>query len=205
MNKKGIIAVVVIIVLVVLGYMVFSGKSSTTVANPSATNPSTVNPSTNTAPAAALPSGVTKDTTDSVLMSRLAGVSVNAAETGSRVALVGGKAQFSTNGAPGSIAIGNIATETTFGGSSYVFATLGVTTGTQTYQYAVLFSDDNGTLTDQSYDVIGSGVQITSLRADQISGGLVVTVSFTDASGASHSKILVVENGAFNPAKDISL
>ena len=211
MNKKGIIAIVVVIVVVLAGYMIWGGKSSTSVTtNPSTPNqavnqPSSNTPDNNAAPTVSLPAGVTKDTTDASLMTRLSSVSVDAAETGSRIALVNGKAQFSTGSVQSSIALGNIATETTFGGASYVFATLGVSTGDSNSQYAVLFSDNNGTLTDQSYDLIGSGVQVTGLRADQISGGLVVTVTFTDASGAAHSKILVVENGAFNPAKDISL
>ena len=201
MNKKGIITIVVIVILIIIGYMVWGGKSSTVANNP-ATAPAG---QTSTTPAATLPAGVTKDTVDSTLLGRLQGVSVSAAESGSRVALVNGKAQFTTDGVTGSIALGDVAVAASFGGSNYVFATLGVASAGSTSQYAVLFTDANGTLADQSYDLIGTGVQVTGLRADQISGGLVVTVSFKDASGATHSKILVVENGMFDSAKDISL
>ncbi|HVT75133.1 MAG TPA: hypothetical protein VHD69_01790 [Candidatus Paceibacterota bacterium] len=198
MNKKGIIAVIVIIILVVVGYMVWGGNGSTAVNNP-VTTPVEV------------PTGVTKDTfapvtaenTDTSLIGRLKSVSVSAAETGSRVALVNGKAQFSSDGVKGSIALGDTAVEATSGGAKYAFTTIGVTTGGKTYQYAVLFTDMNGTLADQSYDLIGSDITISGIRADEVSGGLVVTAAYKQGSTAKN-KIMVVENGVFNPAKDIN-
>ncbi|HVU06449.1 MAG TPA: hypothetical protein VHE10_01505 [Candidatus Paceibacterota bacterium] len=198
MNKKGIIAVIVIIILAVAGYMVWGGKGSSTVSNPVVTTPVEV------------PEGVTKDTfapvtadtADTSLLGRLKNVSVSAAETGSRVALVNGKASFNADGVKGSIALGDTAVEASMGGSKYVFTTIGVTTGPTTYQYAVLFTD-NGTLADQSYNLIGSNVTVTGIRADEVSGGLVVTVAYKQG-GTAKNKIMVVENGAFNPAKDIN-
>lgn len=202
MNKKGIIVIIVIIILVIAGYMIWGGKGSTSVSNTPADTSSAPVPAGVTKDTFA---PVTKDTVDTSLLGRLKSASVSAAETGSRVALVGGKAQFSSDGVKGSIALGDVAVAHTLGGVNYVVTTLGVTTAGSTYQYAVLFTDANGTLTDQSYDVIGSGATVTGVRADEVSGGLVVTVSYKDSKGATHSKILVVENGAFNPVKDINL
>ncbi|MBX4209194.1 hypothetical protein KW799_00640 [Candidatus Parcubacteria bacterium] len=201
MNKKGIIAVVIVI-LAIAGFVVWGGKGSSTVVN---------NPVGET-PAANVPAGVTKDTyapvtkdtADTSLLGRLKSASVAAAETGSRVALANGKAQFSAEGVKGTVTIGDIAVAKTVGGANYVVTTLGVNTGGSTYQYAVLFTDKNGTLTDQSYALIGSGTVIKGVRADEISGGLVVTITYT-AAGKNKTKILVVENGLFNSAKEINL
>jgi hypothetical protein len=201
MNKKGIIILVVIIVLVVIGYMIWGGNGSTVTNTPAPSNDTSVPAGVDKSDFAP----VTKDTTDSSLITRLRASSVSAAETGSRVALVNGKAQFSSEGVKGSIALGDVAVSHTFGGINYAITTLGVTTGGTTYQYAVLFTDKNGTLTDVSYDLIGSGITVTGVRVDEVAGGLVVTASFKDGSGKSRSKIMVVENGVFNPAKDINL
>jgi hypothetical protein len=203
MNKKGIIAAIVVIILVIGGYMLWGGKSSSTSYAPSgATATVTLPGGATTSKDAFAP--VTKDTADASLVGRLKSVSVSAAETGSRVALVDGKAQFDAGGSKGSLALGDIAVEATLGSVKYAFTTIGVAVGGVTYQYVVLFTDDNGALTDQSYDVLGQGVQVTGLRADALADGLAVTATFKYAAGNPHSKILVVENGAFNPAKDVS-
>ncbi len=200
MNKKAIISVVVIIVLIILGYLIWGGKSSIPagVGAPEGTTSTT----TTTTTTAFAP--VTADNTDSALLARLQNISVSAAETGSRVALVNGKASFDSGSVKGTAALGNIAVETTVGSTSYVFTTLDITLGGSDYQYAVLLDDTNGVLTDDSYDLIGQNVSITGLRADQISGGTVVTISFMDAQKNLHGKALVVENGAFVPSKDIN-
>jgi hypothetical protein len=207
MNKKGLMAVVVIIILVVGGYLVW-GKGSTTVSNGGSV--------TNEVPAN-IPAGVTKDTyapvtkttADTTLIDRLKNVSVSAAETGSRVALVNGKAQFASDGVKGTISLGDIAVSKTIGGASYVIATLAVNSGgTSASQYAVLFTDKAGSpLADSSYALIGAGAQVTGVRADEVAGGFVVTVNYTLPTSGSRTltKILVVENGAFNSAKEINL
>lgn len=206
MNKKGLIAVIVIIILVIVGYLVW-GKSSSSVPATSTGNGSAVTGDTTT-----LPAGVTKDTfapvtkatADTTLLGRLKGTSVAAAETGSRVALVNGKAQFSADGAKGTITLGDIAVSKTVNGAGYAVATLAVTTdGSAPVQYVVLFQDNGTTLTDASYALIGSNAQITGLRADEVTGGLLVTVTYT-VGGKSMTKILTVENGAFNSAKEIN-
>ncbi|HEU0080835.1 MAG TPA: hypothetical protein VFQ72_02330 [Candidatus Paceibacterota bacterium] len=204
MNKKGIIAVIVVILLIIIGYKVWGGGAPSTVTNGTDTQA----PGTTTIPAGVTKdtyAPVTKDSVDTSLLGRLKGASVAAAESDARVALVNGKAQFSSDGVKGSIALGDIAVSKTVGGATYAVTTLGITTGGSTSQYAVLFNDQSGTLTDKSYALIGTGVKIAGLRADEVSGGFVVTVSYTDASGKAHSKILVVEKGAFNAAKEINL
>jgi len=200
MNTKGIIAVIVIIILAVIGYKVWGGNSSTV------TNSGTEAPVT-------IPAGVTKDTyapvtkdtADTSLVDRLKASSVSASETGTRVALVNGKAQFSEEGVKGTITLGDIAVAKSFGGANYAITTIGVASGAAITQYAVLFQDQSGALVDKSYAVIGANAKVTGLRADEIAGGLVVTVSYTDATGKSRSKILVIEGGVFNSAKEINL
>ncbi|HEU5114350.1 MAG TPA: hypothetical protein VFT82_01130, partial [Candidatus Paceibacterota bacterium] len=157
MNKKGIIAIIVIIIIVVAAYFIWGGKGSTTVTNDQGT--ATVQVPAGVTKDTFAP--VTKDTADATLLGRLKGVSVAAAETGSRVALVNGKAQFDADGVKGALALGDVAVEATYNGTTYAFTTLGVTLGSKTYQYAVLFTDTNGTLADQSYDLVGSGIQVT--------------------------------------------
>lgn len=210
MNKKGIIALVVIIVLVVVGYMVWGGKG-TTVTNETGSQPSKETPKE-------VPAGVSKDdfapvtksTTDTSLLGRLKTASVAASETGTRVALVDGKASFSEDGVKGTIALGDVAVEKTVDGVKYVVTTLAVTSAGATNQYVVLFEDKNGSLTDKSYAVVGTKATVTGVRGDVVSGNgssqLVVSVTYTDAgSKAARTKILVVENGMFNPAKEINL
>ena len=207
MNKKGLIAVIIIVVLVVIGYLVW-GKGSNTASNPAMGTDTT----DTTGTTATLPAGVTKDsfapvtksTVDTSLIGRLKSVSVAAAETGSRVALVDGKAQFSTEDGKGTITLGDIAVSKTVGSTGYAVATLGVTSGSSAAaQYAVLFQDNNGTLSDSSYALLGIGAQVTGLRADEVTGGLIVTVNYT-VSGKAKTKILSVDNGAFNSAKEIN-
>jgi hypothetical protein len=202
MNKKGIIILIVIIILVVVGYKVFGGTGSGTASNSPVDTSSVV-----------IPAGVTKDTyapvtaatADTSLVTRLKSVSIAAAETGARIALVNGKAQFSVEGVKGSAVLGDIAIAKTIGGVNYAVTTFGVTSGNSTYQYAVLFQDANGTLSDKSYALVGLGATITGLRADDVTGAVVVSVSFKDVSGKAHTKILVIENGEFNSAKEINL
>lgn len=202
MNKKGIIAVIVIIVVVIIGYKVWGGGTASTVTN-----------SDTGTPAVTVPAGVTKDTyapvtgatADTSLVARLKSSSIAAAETGTRIALVNGKADFSAEGVKSSVTMGDIAVAKTFGGADYAVTTFGVMSGNSTTQYAVLFQSQGGTLSDKSYAVVGEGAKITGLRADEVSGGFVVSVSYTDVKGKTHTKILVVEDGAFNSAKEINL
>lgn len=204
MNKKGLIGLIVAVVVVIIAYMVWGG-SSVSVSN--SYNETTTKVPTGVTKDAYAP--VTKTTADVSLMSKLQNVSVSAAETGSRVALVNGKATFSSEGVKGTIILGDIAVKKTVGGVSYVIATLGVNAGgANPSQYAVLFTDKSGSpLSDSSYALIGSGAKITGVRADEVSGGFVVTVTYTlpTSSGRTLTKILVVENGEFNSAKEINL
>ncbi len=200
MNKKGIIAVIVLIIVVIVGYKAWGGSSA------SVTNTGSEAP-------VSVPAGVTKDTyapvtastADTSLLGRLKSASVAAAETGTRVALVNGKAQFAAEGVKGTITLGDIAVAKSLGGANYAVSTIGVASGSAITQYAVLFQDQNGVLVDKSYAIIGSNAKVTGLRADEIAGGLVVTVSYTDMTGKSRSKILVIEGGEFNSAKEINL
>lgn len=208
MNKKGIIVLIVIIVLVVVGFLVWGGDDTSVVNN------NTNEPSTNTE----VPAGVDKEdfapvtsaTTDTSLLGRLKTVSVSAAETGTRVALVNGKASFTEGSVKGTITLGTVAVSKTISGVNHVLATLAVNSGTAaTWNYVVLFEDKNGTLTDKSYAPIGDRVEITGVRADEVSDGkggsqMVVSVSYKE-SGKARTKILVVENGVFNPAKEITI
>jgi hypothetical protein len=216
MNKKGIIVAVVVIILVVIGITSFGG-SNTSVTNPGESSGEN-----------AVPDGVSKDTyapvtkdsTDTSLLGRLKSASVAAAETGSRVALVNGTAKFADGSVKGTITLGDIAVEKEVAGIKNVLTSLSVNTGgSGTYKYVVLFEDRSGSLTDKSYALIGDRVVITGIRADVVSDAsgksqLVVSVSYLDhdqgeplsaAPTVPRTKILVAENGSFNPAKEISL
>ncbi|MDE1874647.1 MAG: hypothetical protein KGI79_01330 [Patescibacteria group bacterium] len=202
MNKKGIITLVIIIVLVIIGYAIWGGKGSQNPYAGTTTQPGqTVSSST-----AAAFAPVTSGTTDTSLLGRLKSASVAASETGTRVALSNGTAQFSGGGVSGTVTLGSIATETTVNGVGYAFTTIDVkSNGGADYTYVVLFQDSNGSLTDQSYAVLGKGVTVTGLRVDQTTQGLVVTATYNDSTGASKTKIMVVTNGQFDPSKEINL
>jgi hypothetical protein len=205
MNKKGVIAIIVIIILVVIGYSIWGG-SSTSVSNETGTNTPVVVPEGVTKETFA---PVTKDTTNTTLIGRLKSASVSATESGNRAALSNGTAKFTEGSVKGTITLGDVATEKTVGGVKYVLAPITVDTGGSAYQYVVLFEDKNGSLTDKSYSVIGTNAKVTGIRADEVSDAsgkpqLVVSISYTQ-SGASRTKLLVVENGIFNPAKEINL
>lgn len=216
MNKKGVFTVIVIIVLILIGYMIWGGKGSTV------TNDNTNATTTTDGGGVSRDDfkSTDKDSTNTTLLGRLKSASVSAAESGTRVALSNGKAQFSSEGVKGTITLGDIAIEKTVGNAKYVMTTLAVNSGgSGTFQYVVLFEDKDGTLTDKSYSLIGDRVKITGLRADDVSGvsggsGLVVSVSYLDHDKGEplasqptvpRTKILVVENGDFNPTKEINL
>jgi len=204
MNKKGILTIVVIIVLVIIGYYAFGSKPSTTVENTTGT------PEVK----ADVPAGVTKDTyapvtkdsTDNALLGGLRSTSVSVTEDGSKVTLANGKADFTVSGssAKGSVVMGDIAIPKAVGDRNDIITSLVVTAGTTRTTYVVLFDNTNNVLSDKSYAVIGSGAVITGLRADDIAsdGDYVVSVSYKDAKGA-HTKLLVVANGEFNLSKSV--
>lgn len=204
MNKKGILIVVVLIVLAVIGYYAMGSKTDTTVENTGAP----------TEPVAEVPAGVTKDTyapvtkdsTDTSLVSRLNSVSVGVTEDGTKITLAGGKADFTVSGSSvkGAVAMGDVAITKTVGSRTDVLATLTVSTGSTKTAYVVLFDDKAGALSDKSYAVIGAGATITGMRADDIAseGDYVVSVSYKDSKGA-HTKLLVVDRGEFNLAKSV--
>lgn len=198
MNKKGLLAVIVIIIVIIAGYK-FMGGSSTV--NNTGETP-TVIPEGVTKDTYA---PVTKDTVDTSLLGRLKSASVAASEDGTRVAFVNGTAQFTADGVKGSVTLGDIAIAKKIGTTDYAVTTFGVTSGKTTSQYAVLFLDSNGTLTDKSYALIGVGAKITGLRADDVADGTVVSVSYKGDDGKAHTKILVIEKGEFNGAKQIDL
>lgn len=214
MNKKGIIVFIVIIILGVIAVMAFTGSDS------SVSNPVTGTPGTSTD----APDGiskdtyapVTKDSTDSSLLGRLKSASVSASESGARVALVNGTAKFSEENVKGTITLGDIAVEATTGSSKYAITSLSVNSGgSGTFRYVVLFEDKDGTLTDKSYVLIGDRVNITGIRADVVSGDqIAVSVTYLEhdkgealssAPTIPRTKILIVEGGIFNPAKEITL
>lgn len=219
MNKKGIIAALVVIVLVIVGFTAFNGDKS--MAPSVSTNSSEVS---NTAPEGVTKSDyapVTKDSTDATLLSRLGKTSVGVSEDGTRIALSNGTASFSITGssAKGSAAIGDIAIEKTKGPRKDVITTLSVNNGgSGTYTYVVLFEDNAGaSLTDKSFALVGDRVSVTGIRADEVSDSTIdyiVSVSYLDRKAGeplsvkptvARTKILVVENGAFNQAKEINL
>lgn len=203
MNKKGILIVIVLIVLAVVGYYAMGSKTGTTVENAGTPEP-----------VAEVPAGVTKDTyapvtkdsTDTSLVTRLKSVSVGVTEDGTKITLAGGKADFTVSGssAKGSVAMGDVAITKTVGSRTDVLATLTVSTGSTKTSYVVLFDDRAGVLSDKSYAVMGTGVTVTGMRADDIAseGDYVVSVSYKDAKG-THTKLLVVDGGEFNLAKTV--
>ncbi|MBI5134402.1 MAG: hypothetical protein HZA81_03415 [Candidatus Taylorbacteria bacterium] len=218
MNKKGIIALVVIIVLAIVGYMVWGGSETTVNNEPAGGSNEPIE----------VPEGVskddfapvTKDTTDTSLIGRLKVASVAAAETGTRVALANGKASFSEGDVKGTITLGDVAVEKEVGGTKYVIADLAVNSGgSGTFKYVVLFEDSKNVLTDKSYAIIGDRVSITGIRGDVVSDAsgkaqLIVSVSYlahdqgeplSSKPSVPRTKILVVENGMFNPAKEINI
>ncbi len=217
MNKKGVITVIIIIILVFIGYMIWGGKGSTV------TNSNTDKTTETDRGGISRDDfqATDKDSTDATLLGRLRSASVSASESDSRVALSNGKAQFTSLSVKGTITLGDVAVEKTIDdGSKYVLATLSVNSGgSGTFQYVVLFEDKDGTLTDKSYSLVGDRVKVTGLRADPVTGvsggsGLVVSVSYLDHDkgeplaaqpSVPHTKILVIENGLFNSAKEISL
>ncbi|HEY0907808.1 MAG TPA: hypothetical protein VGE35_00485 [Candidatus Paceibacterota bacterium] len=218
MNKKGILGLVIIVILAIVAYVIWGGTSSTSVNNNS--NSTTTGSTSNTGSTKDDFAPVTKDSTNTTLLGRLKVASVAAAETGTRVALANGTAKFSDGDVSGTITLGDVAVETSVGGNKYVIATLSVNSGgSGTYKYVVLFEDKNGTLTDKSYSLIGDRVVINGVRADVVADAkgaqsVVVSVSYLGhAKGEAlaskpteaHTKILVVEDGIFNSAKEITL
>ncbi len=217
MNKKGILGLIVIVILGVIAYVIWGGTTSSSVDN----TPSSTNTNTNTSTATKEDfAPVTKDSTNTTLLGRLKVASVAAAETGTRVALANGTAKFSDGDVSGTITLGDVAVETSVSGAKYVVASLSVNSGgSGTYKYIVLFEDKNGALTDKSYVLIGDRVNITGVRADVVADAkgvqqAVVSVSYLDhgkneplsaAPTTARTKILVVEDGAFNSAKEITI
>lgn len=211
MNKKGFISLVIIVVLIVIGFVAWNGDDS----------PESVDTTSTTTEKEE--EGLSrkdfqttdKDNTDQALLNRLESVSVSANESDTRVALSNGKAQFASEDVKGTITLGDVAVEKTVGDMKYVVTSVAVNSGgSGTFHYVVLFEDKDGTLTDKSYSLVGDRVRVTGLRADDVSGGLVVSVSYMDHDKGEplaaqptvpRTKILVVEEGMFNPAKEITL
>ncbi len=211
MNKKGIFAIIVIIALAVGGFVLSKN---------SAKAPVTTDTAATTTVTAEVPAGVTKDTyapvtkasTDSTLLGKLQKVSVGVSEDGSRIALVNGTASFTVSGASvkSTVTLGDIAIEKVSGARKDVIATVAVNNGASvTNTYVVLFEDKNGgVLADKSYSLVGENVKVTGIRTDVVSDGAIdyiVSVSYADKAGKAHTKILVVEAGLFNAAKEIGL
>ncbi|MEK7607937.1 MAG: hypothetical protein AAB484_03425 [Patescibacteria group bacterium] len=216
MNKKGFFIVIVIIILVVIGYMVLRGGDSVVTNNDTDKVTETDEDKISRDDFAT----TDKDSTDANLLIRLQSVSVSANESDSRIALSNGRAQFTSDNVKGTILLGDVAVEKTINGVKYVLATLAVNSGgSGTFQYVVLFEDKDGNLTDKSYSLVGDRVNITGLRADDVTGvsggsGLLVSVSYLDHDkgeplsaqpSVPRTKILVVENDMFNSAKEINL
>jgi hypothetical protein len=211
MNKKGIIAVIVIIAIAATGFALSRNSAKAPVTPDTAATPVTK---------VEVPAGVTKDTyapvtkdsTDTTLIGKLKKASVGVSEDGSRVALVNGVASFTVSGASvkSTVTLGDVAIEKTSGSRKDALATVAVNNGgAVTNTYVVLFEDKNGgTLADKSYSLVGENVKVTGIRADAVSDAsidYIVSVSFTDKAGKAHTKILVVEAGLFNSAKEINL
>lgn len=212
MNKKGTIALIVVVVLIVVGYMAF-GRSNSSVDNQAA-------PAAGGAAAPTpVPAGISKDsfkpvtsdTTDSSLLGRLKNVSVSVTEDGKKIGLLNGMATFTVSGSSdkGSVALGSIAVSKIKGSRNDVLTTLSVTASGSTSVYLALFQDNGGSaLDDKSYALIGSNVTVTGVRTDDVADSnvdYVVSVSYKDASGAAHSKIFVVAAGLFDDSRTISL
>lgn len=204
MNKKGIIALVVVIVLVVIAYVAF-GKDDVAMDNGS-------NNSTSTAPVTGDASDyapVTSESTDMTLLGRLKKASVGVTEDGKKVALSNGTASFTIDGTSdkATVTLGTVAIEQVVGTRKDVLTTVTVSQKGGVYTYVVLFEDKAGVLTDKSYGLVGEGVTVTGLRADSVteSGAVeyVATVSYTTPS--AKSKFFIVESGSFNLAKTIEL
>lgn len=205
MNKKGIIALVAIVILVAIGYMAFGGKS-TTVDNGNGNATSTVPAGVDKSDYAP----VTSASTDTTLLGRLKKASVGVTEDGKKVALSNGTASFTIDGTSekATVTLGSIAIEQTVGARKDVLATVSVSQKSGNYTYVVLFEDKAGVLTDKSYGLVGQNATVTGIRADAVAESgdteYVVTTSYT-ASGASKNKFFIVEKGMFNLAKTIEL
>ena len=215
MNKKGILGLVVIVILAIVGYVIWGGTSEYV----PKTRGVQETPVDNT-DAKETFAPVTKDSTDASLLGKLKNSSVSASETGTRVALVNGTAKFTDDAVKGTITMGDVAVEATVSGSKYAITSLSINSGeSRTLKYIVLFENKNNTYTDNSYGIVGDRVTITGIRADVVSDTngaeqVVVSVSYLDhdkgeplsaAPTVPRTKIFVVENGAFNSAKELSL
>jgi hypothetical protein len=203
MNKKGIIAVVVIIILVILGFTMWGGNE-TSVNNPGGESNET--PEVTKEELAP----ITKDNTNQSLLTRLKSASVSATESGNRVALVNGTAKFTEGEVKGTITLGDIVVQKDIDGTIYDLAPLSVSTGgSGNFKYVVLFEEKGGVISDKSYALIGDRVNITGIRADVVSGPkgeaqMVVTVTYlghdqgeplSSAPSVPMTKILIVKNG----------
>jgi hypothetical protein len=211
MNKKGIFAIIVIIALAVGGFVLSKNSAKAPVTPDTAATTTVTN--------VEVPAGVTKDTyapvtkdsTDTTLLGKLKKASVGVSEDGSRVALVNGVASFTVAGTSvkSSVTLGDVAIEKTSGSRKDALATVAVNNGgAVTNTYVVLFEDKGGVLADKSFSLVGENVKVTGIRTDVVSDASVdyiVSVSFTDKAGKARTKILVVEAGAFNASKEISL
>lgn len=206
MNKKGIIALLVIVIAVAGGFFAFKKDAKAPAVS---TDTTTSIPVTEVAPADVTP--VTKDSTDVTLLARLKKASVGVSEDGSRVALSDGKASFTATGSSvkGTVTLGDVAIESTSGSRKDVIATVTVNNGASSVNtYVVLFEDKDGALTDKSYTLVGEGVKVSGIRTDKVADAgidYIVSVSYSDKAGKARTKILVVEKGAFNSSKEISL
>jgi len=211
MNKKGVITIIIIIILVVVGFMVWGGDKT------AVTNDGTGSTKVTDDGAVTRDDFKTtdKDSTDTTLLEKLKNSSVMVSESGNRVALSGGKASFSSEGVKGTVVLGNVAVEKTIGNTKYVVTTLSVNSGgSGTFHYIVLFEEKDGNLVDTSYSLVGDRVKVNGLRADEVAGGLVVSATYLDhdkgepmsaAPTVPRTKILIVEGGMFNSAKEITL
>ncbi|MFA6158586.1 MAG: hypothetical protein WC763_03105 [Candidatus Paceibacterota bacterium] len=208
MNKKGIIAAIVVIILVVVGFSIL--KKGDTV-SPTGTSTPVVNSEVPAGVTKADYTPVTKDSTDVTLLGRLKKASVGVSEDGSRVALSNGTGSFSIEGSAtkGTVTLGDIAIEKVKGSRNDVLTTVAVNNGgSTTNTYVVLFQDQGSALDDKAYALVGEGVKVTGIRTDVVSDSTIdyiVSVSYTDKAGKAHTKILVVEAGLFNASKEISL
>lgn len=204
MNKKGIIAVIVIIILVILGFTMWGGNE-TSVNNPGGSDTENLPEVTKEELAP-----TTKDNTNKDLLGRLKSASVSATESGNRVALVNGTAKFTEGEVKGTITLGDIVVQKDIDGTVYDLAPLSVSTGgSGNFKYVVLFEEKSGSISDKSYALIGDRVNITGIRADVVSGPkgepqMVVTVSYlghdqgeplSSAPTVPMTKILIVKDG----------
>ena len=208
MNKKGIIAVVVIIILVILGFTMWGGSNETSVNNPGGTESEELPEVTKEELAP-----TTKDNTNQSLLGRLKNASVSATESGNRVSLVNGTAKFSEGEVKGTITLGEIVVQKDIDGTIYDIAPISVSTsGSGNFKYVVLFEEKGTSISDKSYALIGDRVNITGIRADVVSGAngktqMVVTVSYlghdqgeplSSTPSVPMTKILIVTDGTFS-------